>query len=104
MGYLARELRNGVSAKAINMYVPPLALLAAPPFLNLNPLERISNTLSVPSEELRFACKYVDELFDGFNEVSSMIQLPVESDRLYMMNLGLNPQNTNGPSVLPLPV
>jgi predicted nucleic-acid-binding protein len=107
MSYLASEYLNGFSAKAIKTYVPPLVLLAVARVLTLNPLERKSDFVSVAlmsSALAKFGYKVESSGLSISLEESKMFQLEVASVLLYKINLGLNPMNTKGPSVEPLPV
>jgi hypothetical protein len=108
MSYLAKEFLNGFSQKAMYMYVPPLALVNAPVPLGLKPFDKKSQLLvpatPVASASDKLGTSIALTTLYVFRDVSKISQLPVVSVRLIITNLGLNPVNTKGPSVLPLPV
>jgi hypothetical protein len=105
MCYLALEVLKGFSAIAINMYVPALALKLASLERHLKPLLNMSMSLPVNSASEVFACNASVAALYVLREVSYMNQLAVPDEvDLIRINLGLNPQYTKGPSVLPLPV
>ena len=87
------------------MYVPPDAFALAYVFLNLKPFDSKSIMESpVSSAPLESANKLFVERLYGSRLVSCIDQLEVVSVRFHIINLGLMPVNTKGPSVLPLPV
>ena len=75
--------------------------------LSLNPFDKISTLLKVPEDSALVLSgdKVFTDTLEGDLEVSCINQLSVvPEDTFTSRNLGRIPVNTNGPSVLPLPV
>ena len=105
MSYLAKEFLNGFSAKAAKMYVAPLVLTPEDVVLNLIPLESASQDSPAASAPDVSASNDSKPTLYGERDVSFRYhESPAALVFLIIIQRGLNPQNTKGPSAEPLPV
>ena len=71
--------------------------------LNLNPFESISIVFDDPSAFDEFGIKFFETTLKESRDPSNICQSAIPVD-LYKINFGKNPQYTNGPSALAMPV
>ena len=89
---MAFAVVNGDSANAIKINVSPSLFVPTSGFLVLNPFERKSTAVPVPSGSESFASKKVLAGLYGFLEESTMYQPPALAVFFLMRRVGLNPQ------------